>query len=50
MNAKCKFSGRDYNCTGDFYQTQDGENDLSNPELGNVAFNDKTESFECYPA
>ncbi|PSS22443.1 hypothetical protein M430DRAFT_17992 [Amorphotheca resinae ATCC 22711] len=40
----------DYNCTGDFYQTQDGENDLSNPELGNVAFNDKTESFECYPA
>jgi hypothetical protein len=39
---------RDYKCKGDFTTAQSGENDFSNPELGNVAFNDKTHSFKCY--
>jgi len=41
---------RDSRCSGDFTTTSSGENDLSNPEFGNVAFNDKTQSFKCFPA
>ena len=34
-------------CEGEYYDAQDGDNDLSNPEFGPTDFNDAVNSFIC---